>query len=670
MKVWLGVSPGPVLMPGTGWLERSSAGETNTMELEAKRAECDDEKGLDRAIAGSLNLPFETIAPESVTPLIYQQIFKAMREGLWMIDACGVTTYVNDQMAGILGYSVNEMIGRPFFEFMEPSSHADAVVLFERRCEGISESHEFQFLTKLGEPRWTAMVCSSFSDPSGQFQGAVATVYDISEKRREELVHRENEQSLRMLLEKLPVTAWSMDQNYRILSSYGAGLKNLGLENNQLAGTSLFEFAQGLDPEIGNLLLSEHKKALAGQSVQFETQALGRFIYNILEPVLGRSGEPVGMIGISVDLTERNESQKRLQESEARQRAILNTAIDAILSVDEAGAIISANKASENLFDYSQAELTGKFIHEMVVSNLNIFNRPESQVSIAVFDDHENEKSDVEMSGPTKRIRDTGGADRLWFALKRDGSMIPVEISKGQIDGIPMKTMVIRDVSGIRELQRQLVSITEDQERRIGQELHDDIGQEMTGATMLTEALISDLKRLDAGAEVLGLAERIHTRLVRSRGVVRKLARGLALELIDADGLCHELEELATSIRALHSLDCVWDPPERSLNIDPEMATQLFRIAQEAVNNALKHSRASVIEIAMTGKASLKTWELRIADNGKGFAQKATKGAVGGMGLRIMQYRAKLIGGAIEIQVPDEGGTIVVCKFQEQNFHE
>jgi PAS domain S-box-containing protein len=587
-----------------------------------------------------------------------------------MIDACGVTTYVNDQMAGILGYSVNEMIGRPFFEFMEPSSHADAVVLFERRCEGISESHEFQFLTKLGEPRWTAMVCSSFSDPSGQFQGAVATVYDISEKRREELVHRENEQSLRMLLEKLPVTAWSMDQNYRILSSYGAGLKNLGLENNQLAGTSLFEFAQGLDPEIGNLLLSEHKKALAGQSVQFETQALGRFIYNILEPVLGRSGEPVGMIGISVDLTERNESQKRLQESEARQRAILNTAIDAILSVDEAGAIISANKASENLFDYSQAELTGKFIHEMVVSNLNIFNRPESQVSIAVFDDHENEKSDVEMSGPTKRIRDTGGADRLWFALKRDGSMIPVEISTGQIDGIPMKTMVIRDVSGIRELQRQLVSITEDQERRIGQELHDDIGQEMTGATMLTEALISDLKRLDAGAEVLGLAERIHTRLVRSRGVVRKLARGLALEVIDADGLCHELEELATSIRALHSLDCVWDPPELSLNIDPEMATQLFRIAQEAVNNALKHSRASVIEIAMTGKTSLNSWELKIADNGKGFAQTAPNGAVGGMGLRIMQYRAKLIGGVIEIQVPDEGGTIVVCKFQEQNFHE
>ncbi len=640
------------------------------MELEANQAECDDEKGLERAIAGSLNLPFQTIAPESVTPLIFQQIFKVMREGLWVIDACGVTTYVNDQMAGILGYSVNEMIGRPFFEFMDSSSHADAVVLFERRCEGISESHEFQFLTKLGEPRWTAMVCSSFSDPSGQFQGAVATVYDVSEKRRQELVHRENEQSLKMFLDKLPVTAWSMDQNYRILSSYGAGLKNLGLENNQLAGTSLFEFAQGLDPEIGNLLLSEHKKALAGQSVQFETQALGRFIYNILEPVLGRSGEPVGMIGISVDLTERNESQKRLQESEARQRAILNTAIDAILSVDEAGAIISANKASENLFDYSQAELTGKFIHEMVVSNLNIFNRPESQVSIAVFDDHENEKSDVEMSGPTKRIRDTGGADRLWFALKRDGSMIPVEISTGQIDGIPMKTMVIRDVSGIRELQRQLVSITEDQERRIGQELHDDIGQEMTGATMLTEALISDLKRLDAGAEVLALAERIHTRLVRSRGVVRKLARGLALELIDADGLCHELEELATSIRALHSLDCVWDPPERSLNIDPEMATQLFRIAQEAVNNALKHSGASVIEIAMTGKTSLDSWELKIADNGKGFAQTATNRAVGGMGLRIMQYRAKLIGGVIEIQVPDEGGTIVVCKFQEQNFHE
>jgi PAS domain-containing protein len=137
MKVWVGASPGQILILWIVWIERSSSGETNKMKLEANKSEFDDEKGQARAIAGSLNLPFETIAPESVTPLIYQQIFETMREGLWMIDACGVTTYVNDQMAGILGYSVNEMIGRPFFEFMDSSSHADAVVLFDRRCEGI-----------------------------------------------------------------------------------------------------------------------------------------------------------------------------------------------------------------------------------------------------------------------------------------------------------------------------------------------------------------------------------------------------------------------------------------------------------------------------------------------------------------------------------------------------
>ena len=650
-----------------------------------KKTKNDDELCSDKTIENPLNLPIETMALPKISPLIYQQLLKTMREGLWMIDANAITSYANDQMAEILGYQASEMVGMSFFEFMDPSLKADAIVLFERRPHGISESREFQFVTKLGETSWTVIDWSPFSDHSGQFQGAVATVYDVSEKRQQDLIHRENEQSLRMMMEKLPVTAWSMDQNYRILSSYGSGLKQMGLEKNQLVGTSLKEFVKILDVETGDLLLAKHKKALEGQSVQFESQAFGRNIYNILEPMQIKDigGGFTGMIGISVDLTERHESQRRLLESEARQRAILNTAIDAILSVDETGAIISANTATEDLFDYSQAELIGKFIHEMIVSHFNVFNRPEGQVfepfsrraddgqkSASLDEFKEVEDSKIEMSWLTKRIRETSGANLHWFALKRDGSQVPVEISIGQIDGIPMKTMVIRDVSGIRELQRQLVSITEDQERRIGQELHDDIGQEMTGATMLTEALISDLKRLDAGAEVLGLAERIHTRLVRSRGVVRKLARGLALEVIDADGLCHELEELATSIRALHSLDCVWDPPERSLNIDPEMATQLFRIAQEAVNNALKHSRASVIEIAMTGKASLKTWELRIADNGKGFAQKATKGAVGGMGLRIMQYRAKLIGGAIEIQVPDEGGTIVVCKFQEQNFHE
>ena len=636
------------------------------MVLESeKKTENDDELCSDKTIENLLNLPFETTALPKISPLIYQQLLKTMREGLWMIDANGITSFVNDQMAEILGYESSEMVGKSFFEFMDPSSRRDASVLFESRRDGISESHEFQFVTKLGERRWTVLVCSSFSNQSGQFQGAVATVYDISEKRREELVHRENEQSLRMLLEKLPVTAWSIDHNYRILSSYGHGLKQMGLENNQLVGTSLKDFVKRLDRETGDRLLAEHQKALEGESVQFESQAFGRVIYNILEPLQGSEGEPIGLIGISVDITERNESQRRLQESEAHQRAILNTAIDAILSVDEAGVIISANTASEKFFDYSQVELIGMFIHEILVSHFNIFNRPVGQKINCGNDLEMIYKPVAEMTGLKKRNIEMDQANLHWFALKRDGSKVPVEISTGQIDGIPMKTMVIRDVSSIRALQRQLVSITEDQERRIGQELHDDIGQEMTGAAMLTEALISDLKRLNMGSEVLELAERIQSRLARSRGVVRKLARGLALEVIDSTGLCHELEELSTSIRALHLLDCIWDPPERSLNIDPETATQLFRIAQEAVNNALKHSGATIIEIGLTEKLGLNSWELKITDNGKGISESLWNDEVGGMGLRIMRYRAKLIGGQMEFQVSAEAGTRVICNFQE-----
>ena len=636
------------------------------MVLESeKKTENDDELCSDKTIENLLNLPFETTALPKISPLIYQQLLKTMREGLWMIDANGITSFVNDQMAEILGYESSEMVGKSFFEFMDPSSRRDASVLFESRRDGISESHEFQFVTKLGERRWTVLVCSSFSNQSGQFQGAVATVYDISEKRREELVHRENEQSLRMLLEKLPVTAWSIDHDYRILSSYGHGLKQMGLENNQLVGTSLKDFVKRLDRETGDRLLAEHQKALEGESVQFESQAFGRVIYNILEPLQGSEGEPMGLIGISVDMTERNESQRRLQESEAHQRAILNTAIDAILSVDEAGVIISANTASEKFFDYSQVELIGMFIHEILVSHFNIFNRPVGQKINCGNDLEMIYKPVAEMTGLKKRNIEMDQANLHWFALKRDGSKVPVEISTGQIDGIPMKTMVIRDVSSIRALQRQLVSITEDQERRIGQELHDDIGQEMTGAAMLTEALISDLKRLNMGSEVLELAERIQSRLARSRGVVRKLARGLALEVIDSTGLCHELEELSTSIRALHLLDCIWDPPERSLNIDPETATQLFRIAQEAVNNALKHSGATMIEIGLTEKLGLNSWELKITDNGKGISESIWNDEVGGMGLRIMRYRAKLIGGQMEFQVSAEAGTRVICNFQE-----
>jgi signal transduction histidine kinase len=209
-----------------------------------------------------------------------------------------------------------------------------------------------------------------------------------------------------------------------------------------------------------------------------------------------------------------------------------------------------------------------------------------------------------------------------------------------------------------KRLEEEILQISDLEQRRIGQDLHDGICQELAGIELMSQVLEQSLaKKFKAGAEQ---AARIAANVRAAISHTRDLARGLSPVVVESEGLMAALEELAASTESRFNVSCRFHCPLPVLVYDNNVATHLYRIAQEAVSNAIRHGKATRIEIALT-----KTPErisVAISDNGIGMPPDATTSK--GMGLRIMQYRAGMIGGTLAVQPDLDGGTGVICSLQ------
>lgn len=205
-----------------------------------------------------------------------------------------------------------------------------------------------------------------------------------------------------------------------------------------------------------------------------------------------------------------------------------------------------------------------------------------------------------------------------------------------------------------QKLEQELREIGFREQRRIGQDLHDGLGQHLTALELMCEALRSDLEQTQP--EAAAQARQIGLFLREAVSQTRSLARGLAPFRLKAGGLVAALEELAEMISAAGSARCRV-VARGKFQLPDETAIQLFRIAQEAVNNAVKHSQAHeiVIHVARTEGALA----LEIRDDGTGF--RAARKAARGQGLEIMRHRANSVGAELEISSRRGHGSCVAC---------
>src|SRR6266545_6814609 len=270
-----------------------------------------------------------------------------------------------------------------------------------------------------------------------------------------------------------------------------------------------------------------------------------------------------------------------LREKEQRLRAILEAAVEGIITIDERGIVDSINPAACRIFGYSPEEIIGRNVSVLMPS-------PDREK-------HDGYLANYLRTGHAKII----GIGREVVGQRKDGTLFPMDLSIGEVrlGARRLFTGFVRDISERRELEQAVATAGEQERSRIARELHDGLGQQLGGLLFLMNGLHRDLRDANVPqAETVGqLGKELATALTQ--------ARNLAHELYSVsptpEGLFEALENLAERVATERGIACEFTGEMSVLVHNQAVASHLYRLAQEAVHNALKHSRATRIDIEM-----------------------------------------------------------------------
>ena len=452
----------------------------------------------------------------------------------------------------------------------------------------------------------------------------------------EELDHQTPLAELEQIYRSAPVGLCFIDPEFR----YVRINEHLAAINGKPAHEHIGKTIREMIPEIAELVepiyrsVFETGQPIVDLGVRGVTEATPRAErpYRISYFPLSREGRVIGVNTMVQDI-----SQDEIIQQELRRGAqILRQVHDAVVTTDMEGIVRTWNDAAERIYGYTAREAIGR--------NVEFLQFPRDLV-----------KRENHIMDPLRRH---GSHEVVQRNRRKDGSEIFIELRLSTLQdesGVPVGLIgCSNDVTERRQLQEELLKVTTSEQRRIGQELHDVTGQELTGLRYLARSLVRMLERdSKTGAE---LVIKIEEGLGRVLGQVREMARGLVPVEVDAEGLMAALSTLARRVSAIDEMTCsfVCDAPTPIR--DNEKATQLFRIAQEAVTNAIKHGKAKTIRIELARQDAV--LRLAILDDGVGLepASPAT-----GLGLRIMNFRAEMIGAELALKPGREGGTEITC---------
>lgn len=260
-----------------------------------------------------------------------------------------------------------------------------------------------------------------------------------------------------------------------------------------------------------------------------------------------------------------------------------------------------------------------------------------------------------------RQLFNTGAASACELRLlKKDGAVFWAHLASSvgpDTDGACVCRLVISDITDRRALESEILKVGKREQLRIGEDLHDGLGQQLTAIELMCASLQSDLPpgRSDLNRQVAQMAQFLREAIHQTRILAHDLM-GFRL----SHGLPEALTELAQSISSLGRVQCRFDCPMPVSFDDVEIASHLYRIAQEAVHNAVKHARARQVTIRLTGAEG--ELRLQVSDDGNGLPFSLPKNR--GMGLQVMRHRASLIGAQLNVESKPGQGVTVTCTWR------
>lgn len=598
----------------------------------------------------------------------FSDLYEFAPVGYLTLDKQGVIRQANLTAATILGVEQKHLAGREFSDFVsEESQNAWSLHRRDLFAEAKTFACELRMVPRDGISAFYRLQSKAFCDDQGNLNQCRMALADVSDRRiafealsqlninldeslsdTSHLLDRSIEQ-LRLLSEAVShlgegvmITGDNIDwPGPEIIFVNRAMCQIAGYEANELIGKSP-RILQGFETNIEALeRIRRDLKAGGNCNIELVNYRKDGTPYDVeifITPLFDSGGKRTNFVSIQRDITQRKRVAEALRREHEFNTTIVNTAQVATLVLDTEGRIVQFNPYLEKITGWRFDEVRGRDWFETFLPNVD----PATIQHLA-----EGKLAGNLTMGNRNPIL-TKNRDRRYIEWYTS----PLTDCCGRLIGL---LCTGQDVTQRRELERHIVDIANEERRRIGTDLHDGVGQELTGLSMFADSLAIALTR--ASRPEAKIAKKIKCGLQQALADVRTLSRGMNPVDIDAEGLMSALSELSGQIDDIPEIKCSFRCDKPVLLRDNETATQLYRIAQEATSNAIRHAHPERIMISL--ERADQHVILRVTDNGSGITTNRSR--LSGMGLRTMAYRARMIHGELDVHPIESGGTEVVC---------
>jgi two-component system sensor kinase FixL len=544
--------------------------------------------------------------------------------------------WVSDGVQAVYGVTREEIDRRGSRDsFIDPEWLG---IIQERRAalaRGEPRSGELKVRTATGQSKWLHASAVPVRDPrTGEVIGALGSCYDITESKLAEIALHESRTTLLTVAESSADVLALFDRQRKCVF---LNRPIPGLTPDPWLGAPVEDFAPLEDrARVHDIFERVINTGAAEDFEQVFTGPTHKLRCLEMRVRAVQSGDR--MLGAVVNITEVTE-QRAQRDTLRTQSRILETMREGVVLVDAGSMIVRlTNPTFERLFGYRSGELIGQSVEPLI----GVPGHQRKKFERLFLEEHPGGPPPVELE-----------------CVRKDGSRFVAScvISPLSMGGTYHWLAVVNDVTEKKRLERGIIDIANREQQRIGSDLHDGLGQELTGIALMLRGVAAQLnkEKSDARLDVEDIIGLVNNAIENTR----TLARGLSPVSAESGGLMAALRALAARASDRYGVHVEFkDAVSRPLQLNDTYATHLYRIAQEALTNVVRHSFAS--EVCICLETVGEELQLRIDDNGRGFAQKAQDSALG-LGLKMMRYRARMLGGDLVLETSANGGASVRC---------
>lgn len=588
----------------------------------------------------------------------FRQLAENINEVLWMTDLTKrQMLYVSPGYENIWGRSCASLYQSPqeWTDAIHPDDRERIVRAAYEKQETGEYNQVYRIIRPDGAVRWIRDRAFPVKDHDGNPYRIVGLAEDITEERQLDEKLAALGHAVESSAEPISIT----DLNNRVIFVNHAFELATGYTRDEILGQHARILHAARNPaNLADIILEETRKGgFIGEVWDRRKDGTEFPIFLSTSEVRNSAGEVIGLMGIGRDMTERHRAEAVLRESEERFRSLFQSAPIGIALHDVDGRYLQINSAYENITGYKEKELQG-------------FG---SSAAITHADDvvHERQMFEALTQGHIESYR-----NEIRY-VRKDRKVVPTMLTTSLLratDGkIRYVISMIENITEQKNLERQMLEIAAMERQRIGHELHDGLGQFLAGIAFKVKSLEVALESAegvlppDRRQEVKSISALMREALSQTR----RLAHGMQPIELEGRGVISALTTLAEMSENMFDVDCAFSCNQQQLPLRPEAALALYRIAQEAIHNAVNHGSAKRIRVELAVRGGEVNFS--ISDDGSGFRMPPPAPTIisdtthvltgGGMGLRIMEYRARAAGGQFHIRSNEPQGTNVVCTF-------